>query len=63
MSEDRLEKALEAMKNENVSPEQLAGARARVWEKLGSPSVSVCAEFQPGFREYLEGGSATTGGC
>lgn len=54
MSEDRLEKALEGMRNEKVNPEQLAGTRARVWEKLGSPSVSVCTEFQPGFSAYLE---------
>ncbi len=55
MSEDRLEKALEGMRDENVTPEQLAGARTRVWEKLGSPSLSVCAEFEPGFGAYLEG--------
>ncbi len=55
MAEDRLEKALEAMRNENVSEEQLAGARARVWEKLGNPGVSACAEFQPVLRDYLDG--------
>jgi hypothetical protein len=55
MSEDRLEQALEAMKNENATPEQIAGARARVWEKLATQGVSACAEFQAGFREYLDG--------
>ncbi len=55
MSEDRLEKALEAMRNENVSPEQLAGARDRVWQNLADPGPRVCAEFQPGYRDYLEG--------
>ena len=55
MSEDRLEKALEAMKNESVNPEELAGARARVWEKLEAHGAAACAEFQPGFREYLDG--------
>ena len=55
MSEDRLEKALEAMKSESVNPDELAGARARVWEKLGLHGAPACAEFQPGFREYLDG--------
>lgn len=58
MSEDRLEKALEAMKSESVSPAQLAGARTRVWEKLASPTPAACAEFRPSFREYLDGGLA-----
>ena len=56
MSEDRLEHALEAMRNESVSPEELSGARTRVWDKLGRSAVSTCDEFQPGFRDYLEGG-------
>src|SRR5512135_1821554 len=56
MSEDRLGKALEAMKNESASPEELAGARARVWERLGIPGASACAEFRPELRVYLEGG-------
>jgi hypothetical protein len=55
MSEDRLEKALEAMKSESASREQLAGARARVWEKLGNPALAACMEFRPGFRDYLDG--------
>jgi len=55
MSEDRLEKALEAMMNETVNPDELAGARARVWEKLGIQGAAACAEFQPSFREYLDG--------
>ncbi len=53
MSEDRLQKALEAMTNENVDPGQLAGARDRVWERLGNPSVTACAEFQPALGDYL----------
>ncbi len=53
MPEDRLEKALEAMRNENVSEEQLAGARACVWERLGNPGVLACAEFQPALQDYL----------
>jgi len=56
MSEDRLEKALEAMRNEDASPAQLAGARARVWEKLADPVPGACLEFRQGFREYLNGG-------
>ncbi len=58
MSEDRLEKALNAMKSEKADPEQLAGAGARVAEKLGIPGAVLCAEFQSQFREYLEGSLA-----
>jgi len=54
MSEDRLEKALEAIKSESVSPEELASARERVWGKLGTPSELLCAEFQLQFRDYLD---------
>jgi hypothetical protein len=54
MSEDRLERALEGMRNENAGDDQLAGARARVWEKLEKAGVSVCAEIQPGLPEYLD---------
>lgn len=55
MSEDRLEKALQAMKSEEVSPEQLADTGARVWEKLENPGMALCSEFQSQFREYLNG--------
>ena len=55
MSEDRLDKALEAMKGETVDPERLAGARVRVWEKLENVGATACAEFRPGLRDYLEG--------
>jgi hypothetical protein len=55
MSEDRLERALEAIKSEGVNPEELAAARARVWEKLDNPGAAVCAEFRLQFHDYLEG--------
>jgi hypothetical protein len=55
MSEDRLEEALQAMKSENVSPEELKAAGARVREKLESPGTTLCSEFRPEFREYLDG--------
>lgn len=55
MSEDRLDKALEAMKNESITPEETAAARTRVWEKLNIPAASACAEFQPRLQDYLDG--------
>lgn len=55
MSEDRLEKALEAMKNETANPEQLSEARTRVWTQLGMPSTAACAEFHSEIRNYLDG--------
>ena len=53
MSEDRLEKALEAIRNESSTSEQLESARVRVWENL--ESATVCAEFRLQFRDYLDG--------
>ena len=55
MSEDRLDKALEAITNENVDAGELAGAHDRVWEKLASPGEALCVEFQTQFRGYLDG--------
>ncbi len=55
MSEDRLEKALQAMKSESVDPEQLQEAGARVRQKLGNPGTDLCSEFRAQFREYLDG--------
>ena len=55
MSEDRLERALEAMRNENVDPELLAGAHQRVWEKLGQSGLAACEEFEPAISDYLGG--------
>ena len=42
MSEDRLEKALEAIKIETGNPEELARAHDRVWETLNPPKESLC---------------------
>ena len=55
MSEDRLDKALEAITNENLDAGELAGAHDRVWEKLAGPGEALCAEFQTQFRGYLDG--------
>ncbi len=55
MSEDRLEKALEEMKQEDVDAGTLEGARVRVWEKVSSAGGGTCAEFRPDFRAYLAG--------
>ena len=55
MSEDRLEKALQAMKDEHGTPEQVADAGKRVWDRLGNPGAALCSEFRLQFREYLDG--------
>lgn len=54
MSEDRLEKALEALRNESVTEEESANVRARVWERLAA-SAQVCGEFRAQLKEYLVG--------
>jgi hypothetical protein len=54
MSEDRLEKALEAIKDESVDRGQLEEARNRVWAKLEMPSAAACAEFESEIRNYMD---------
>lgn len=53
MSEDRLERALHEMKEENVAAGTLEAARARVWENVRSAGSATCAEFRQDFRAYL----------
>ena len=57
MSEDRLERALEAMRNESVPDAELSLARGRVFEKLTPPTPTYetpCARFQVQLNDYLE---------
>ena len=53
MSEDRLERALQEMKEEDVGSGTLETARARVWENLTNADSATCAEFRQDFRAYL----------
>ncbi len=53
MSEDRLERALQEMKNEDVGAGTLEAARARVWQQMTSNVSATCAEFRQDFRAYL----------
>jgi hypothetical protein len=62
MSEDRLERALQEMKEEDVDSGTLESARARVWETMTSAgsatrettlSRTPCAEFRQDFHAYL----------
>jgi hypothetical protein len=53
MSEDRLERALQAMKEEDVDAGTLEGARARIWEKVTNAGGAPCVEFRQDFRAYL----------
>jgi hypothetical protein len=53
MSEDRLERALQEMKQEDVDAGTLEAARARVWQKMTGNVSATCAEFRQDFRAYL----------
>jgi hypothetical protein len=53
MSEDRLERALQEMRDEDVDSGTLQGARARVWEKMTHAGSAACAEFRHDFPAYL----------
>ena len=53
MAEDRLERALREMQEENVDAGTLEAARARVWQKMTSNVSATCAEFRQDFPAYL----------
>src|SRR3954471_1041304 len=53
MSEDRLEQALQEMKDENVDAATLEAARARVWGNMANAASTTCAEFREDFHAYL----------
>jgi FecR protein/Putative zinc-finger len=53
MSEDRLERALQEMKEEDVDSGTLDAARARAWEKVTNAGSATCAEFRQDFHAYL----------
>lgn len=55
MSEDRLERALQEMREEHVDPTTLEAARTRVREAVANGAGSGCAEFRPDFTAYLRG--------
>jgi hypothetical protein len=52
MTEDRLERAVHEMKEEDVDAGTFEAARTRVWEKVTSAGA-VCAEFRQDLRTYL----------
>lgn len=55
MNEERLEKALEAVRSESVRAHEEEAARARVLEKLMASPEAVCAGFRPMLPAYAEG--------
>jgi hypothetical protein len=57
MSENRLDRGLQEMKDEVVDAATLASARSRVWDELASASNPACAEFRQDFRAYLNNGT------
>ncbi len=60
MSEDRLDSAVEGMKQEAVDAPTLDAVRTRVWNTLTNTAVDGCAEFRPDFPAYVSG--TLTGG-
>jgi hypothetical protein len=55
MSEDRLERALQEMRQEAVDDRTRETARTRVWSRVTSAAGANCAEFRLDFRAYLSG--------
>lgn len=54
MSEERLEQALEAMRNEPVPTGEMSAAQERVLARLMAQAPSVCAQFQSELAAYLK---------
>ena len=63
MSEDRLERALREMKEEDVDAGTLEAARARVWEEVTNAGGATCAEFRQDFQAYLATSSEAAAAC
>jgi hypothetical protein len=55
MSDDRLERALQEMNEEDVDSGTLQAARARVWQKMTSADSPTCAEFRQELHAYVGG--------
>ena len=53
MSEERLDRALQEMKEDDVDAGTLGAARGRVWNKLTDAGSATCAEFRQDFSAYL----------
>jgi hypothetical protein len=53
MAEDRLERALQEMKEEDADVRTLEAARTRVWESVTNRGGATCAEFRQDFPAYL----------
>jgi hypothetical protein len=53
--EDRLERALEVMRQEAPDATTLGAARGRVWDKLTHAAAAGCAEFRTDFGAYASG--------
>jgi hypothetical protein len=53
MSADRLDRALQEMRDEEADSGTVEAARARVWETMANPDIVTCAEFRQDFGAYL----------
>ena len=55
MREQELDQILEGMRGETASPEQVAAAQARVWQKLAAPPSAACSAFTADLTAYRQG--------
>jgi len=55
MSDERLERALQEMTEEDVDSGTLQAARVRVWENMAAADGATCAEFRQDLAAYLHG--------
>jgi hypothetical protein len=56
MSDERLDQLLNEIRNEPVSPAEVAGAQGRVLQRIHLLATLACAEFRPELSEYLADG-------
>jgi len=55
MSEDRLDEALNSLKNEEIPSGEAEAARARIWRRLAGARSEVCAGFRADLEAYRAG--------
>jgi hypothetical protein len=55
MSDDRLDRALQEMRQESVDDATLGAVRARVWGEVAGAASVGCAEFRPDLHAYVSG--------
>ena len=58
MNDERFDKLLSEMREEEAPPEQIKAAQDRVWRRLAAARSPACDELRPALADYASGGLA-----